>query len=65
MRHSTPSLAVLAYNEIPENRRIRVIAAVGRSYIWLMEAEMKINATRQAACAPLLPRCGRSRGRMP
>ena len=30
MRHSTPSLAVLAYNEIPENRRIRVIAAVGR-----------------------------------
>jgi flagellar biosynthesis protein FlhA len=30
MRHSTPSLSVLAYNEIPENRRIRVIAAVGR-----------------------------------
>jgi flagellar biosynthesis protein FlhA len=30
MRHSTPSLAVLAYNEIPENRRIRVIGAVGR-----------------------------------
>src|ERR1700681_2136049 len=30
VRHSTPSLAVLAYNEIPENRRIRVIAAVGR-----------------------------------
>jgi flagellar biosynthesis protein FlhA len=30
MRHSTPSLAVPAYNEIPENRRIRVIAAVGR-----------------------------------
>jgi flagellar biosynthesis protein FlhA len=30
MRHSTPTLAVLAYNEIPENRRIRVIAAVGR-----------------------------------
>ncbi len=30
MRHSTPSLAVLAYNEIPENRRVRVIAAVGR-----------------------------------
>jgi flagellar biosynthesis protein FlhA len=30
MRHVTPSLAVLAYNEIPENRRIRVIAAVGR-----------------------------------
>jgi flagellar biosynthesis protein FlhA len=30
MRHSTPTLAVLAYNEIPENRRIRVVAAVGR-----------------------------------
>ncbi len=30
MRHTTPTLAVLAYNEIPENRRIRVIAAVGR-----------------------------------
>jgi flagellar biosynthesis protein FlhA len=30
MRHSTPSLAVLAYNEIPENRRVRVVAAVGR-----------------------------------
>jgi flagellar biosynthesis protein FlhA len=30
MRYSTPTLSVLAYNEIPENRRIRVIAAVGR-----------------------------------
>jgi flagellar biosynthesis protein FlhA len=30
MRHATPTLAVLAYNEIPENRRIRVVAAVGR-----------------------------------
>jgi flagellar biosynthesis protein FlhA len=30
MRHSTPSLSVLAYNEVPENRRIRVVAAVGR-----------------------------------
>ena len=30
MRHSTPSLAVLSYNEIPENRRVRVVAAVGR-----------------------------------
>jgi flagellar biosynthesis protein FlhA len=30
MRHATPSLAVLAYNEVPESRRIRVIAAVGR-----------------------------------
>jgi len=30
MRYSTPTLSVLAYNEIPENRRIRVIAALGR-----------------------------------
>ena len=30
MRHSTPNLSVLSYNEIPENRRIRIIAAVGR-----------------------------------
>ena len=30
MRFATPNLAVLAYNEIPENRRIRVISAVGR-----------------------------------
>jgi len=30
MRHSVPTLNVLAYNEIPENRRIRVVAAVGR-----------------------------------
>jgi flagellar biosynthesis protein FlhA len=30
MRYASPGLAVLAYNEIPENRRIRVIAAVGR-----------------------------------
>jgi flagellar biosynthesis protein FlhA len=30
MRHVAPGLAVLAYNEIPENRRIRVVAAVGR-----------------------------------
>jgi flagellar biosynthesis protein FlhA len=30
MRYATPNLAVLAYTEIPENRRIRVIAAVGR-----------------------------------
>ena len=30
MRYSTPTLAVLAYNEIPENRRIRVIASGGR-----------------------------------
>jgi flagellar biosynthesis protein FlhA len=30
MRHSSPTLSVLAYNEIPESRRIRVISAVGR-----------------------------------
>ncbi len=30
MRHATPTLAVLAYNEIPENRRVRVVAALGR-----------------------------------
>jgi flagellar biosynthesis protein FlhA len=29
-RHSVPGLNVLAYNEVPENRRIRVVAAVGR-----------------------------------
>jgi flagellar biosynthesis protein FlhA len=30
MRYSSPTLSVLAYNEIPESRRIRVISAVGR-----------------------------------
>jgi flagellar biosynthesis protein FlhA len=30
MRYASPTLSVLAYNEIPESRRIRVIAAVGR-----------------------------------
>ncbi len=29
-RHTVPGLNVLAYNEVPESRRIRVIAAVGR-----------------------------------
>jgi flagellar biosynthesis protein FlhA len=29
-RHTAPGLNVLAYNEIPENRRIRVVSAVGR-----------------------------------
>ncbi len=29
-RHSVPGLNVLAYTEVPENRRIRVVAAVGR-----------------------------------
>jgi flagellar biosynthesis protein FlhA len=31
MRHAAPTLSVLAYNEVPESRRIRVVAAVGRS----------------------------------
>src|ERR1700691_3116020 len=30
MRYASPTLSVLAYNETPESRRIRVIAAVGR-----------------------------------
>ena len=30
MRYASPTLSVLAYNEIPESRRIRVISAVGR-----------------------------------
>jgi flagellar biosynthesis protein FlhA len=30
LRHGVPSLSVLAYNEVPENRRIRVVSAVGR-----------------------------------
>jgi len=30
MRYSSPTLSVLAYNEIPESRRIRVVGAVGR-----------------------------------
>src|SRR5580698_4707438 len=30
MRYSSPTLSVLAYNEIPESRRIRVVSAVGR-----------------------------------
>ncbi len=30
LRHCVPTLNVLAYNEMPENRRIRVVAAVGR-----------------------------------
>lgn len=30
LRHAVPTLNVLAFNEIPESRRIRVIAAVGR-----------------------------------
>jgi flagellar biosynthesis protein FlhA len=30
LRHSVPTLNVLAYNEVPENRRLRVVAAVGR-----------------------------------
>ncbi len=30
LRHGVPTLNVLAYNEVPENRRIRVVSAVGR-----------------------------------
>ncbi len=30
LRHAVPSLNVLAFNEVPESRRIRVVAAVGR-----------------------------------
>jgi flagellar biosynthesis protein FlhA len=30
-RHALPNLTVLAYNEIPENRRINVVAAIGRA----------------------------------
>ncbi len=30
LRHGVPNLSVLAYNEVPENRRIRVVSAVGR-----------------------------------
>ena len=30
MRYASPTLSVLAYNEIPESRRIRVVSAVGR-----------------------------------
>jgi len=30
LRHGVPTLSVLAYNEVPENRRIRVVSAVGR-----------------------------------
>jgi flagellar biosynthesis protein FlhA len=30
-RHALPGLTVLAYNEVPENRRINVVAAIGRA----------------------------------
>jgi flagellar biosynthesis protein FlhA len=30
VRQAVPNLNVLAYSEIPENRRIRVVAAVGK-----------------------------------
>jgi flagellar biosynthesis protein FlhA len=30
LRHAVPNLNVLAFNEVPESRRIRVVAAVGR-----------------------------------
>jgi flagellar biosynthesis protein FlhA len=31
LRHSVPGMHVLSYNEIPDNRQIRVVATVGRS----------------------------------
>jgi flagellar biosynthesis protein FlhA len=30
-RHALPGMTVLAYNEVPENRRINVVAAIGRT----------------------------------
>jgi flagellar biosynthesis protein FlhA len=30
VRQAVPNLNVLAYSEVPENRRIRVVAAVGK-----------------------------------
>jgi flagellar biosynthesis protein FlhA len=30
MRASVPSLHVLAWNEIPDNRKVRLVTAVGR-----------------------------------
>jgi len=30
IRHSIPSLSVLSYNEIPDNKQIRIVANVGR-----------------------------------
>ena len=30
IRHSIPSLNVLSYNEIPDNKQIRIVANVGR-----------------------------------
>jgi flagellar biosynthesis component FlhA len=30
MRSSVPTLHVLAWNEIPDNRKVRLVSAVGR-----------------------------------
>jgi len=30
-RHSVPGLHVLSYNEIPDNRQIKVISTIGRN----------------------------------
>ena len=29
VRHSVPALSVLAYNEVPEDKRLRLVGAVG------------------------------------
>ncbi|HLI18278.1 MAG TPA: FHIPEP family type III secretion protein, partial [Rhodanobacteraceae bacterium] len=29
-RHAAPGLHVLAYNEVPDNRRVRLVSALGR-----------------------------------
>jgi flagellar biosynthesis protein FlhA len=29
VRHSVPSLSVLAYSEVPEDKRLRLVGAVG------------------------------------
>jgi flagellar biosynthesis protein FlhA len=31
LRHSVPGIHVLSYNEIPDNRQIKVVATIGRS----------------------------------
>ena len=31
LRHTIPGLSVLAYNEIPDNKQIRVLATVGQA----------------------------------
>jgi flagellar biosynthesis protein FlhA len=31
VKHSVPGMQVLSYNEIPDNRQIKVVATVGKS----------------------------------